>query len=83
MGFVSRGRVSTFIHINIPRGYYIGQVRRYGAKRWRTVTGHCKTDKGAMERAVASMQRDDKRARVLFIDRSGWYEPTICMEASR
>ncbi len=71
------------VHINIPRGHYIGQVRSFGAKRWRDVTGKCKTEKAAMVRAVLAMSKNDKRARVLFIDSSGWYEPNIVMEANR
>jgi hypothetical protein len=29
------------------------------------------------------MTQHDKRARVVFIDSSGWYEPRIVMEAAR
>jgi hypothetical protein len=36
-----------------------------------------------MSKAVLSMSRDDKRARVLFITFDGWYEPSIVMEAAR
>ena len=36
-----------------------------------------------MTKAVAKMTKNDKRARVLFIEDSGWYEPQIMMEASR
>ncbi len=73
----------TLVHISIPRGHYLGQVRRRGARRWRTVTGKCRSETAAMAKAALSMGRDDKRARVLFIDNSGWYEPHVCMEASR
>lgn len=73
----------TLVHINIPRGHYIGQVRRRGARRWRTVTGKCRSETAAMAKAAIAMGRDDKRARVLFIDNSGWYEPHVCMEAAR
>lgn len=71
------------IHINRPSGYYIGQVRRYGAQRWRTVTGRRKTPESAMSAAVLQMGREDLRVRALFIDRSGWYEPTVVFEGSR
>lgn len=37
----------------------------------------------AMSRAVAEMKEGHSRARVLFIDNSGWYEPHRVMEASR
>lgn len=70
------------IHICYSRGYYIGQVRGYGCKLWRTVTGRCKTPEGAMKRAAQQMN-NNKRARVLFVDNSGWYEPTISMECNR
>jgi hypothetical protein len=72
----------TLIHINIPRGYYIGQVRAFGYRRWKTITGHCRTAEAAMSKATAKM-KGYHRARVLFIDNSGWYEPTIIMEAKR
>ena len=35
-----------------------------------------------MSRATAKMQYM-KRARVLFVDSSGWYEPNVVMEARR
>lgn len=70
------------IHINIHRGHYIGQVRRRGAQRWSTVTGRCKTGESAMAKAATKM-RGMQRARVLFIDGSGWYAPTLVMECSR
>ena len=58
-------------HVLIPRGHYIGQIRGFGRRNWRTVTGRCRTDKGAMARAVKAMKREDHRARVLFIDLKG------------
>lgn len=70
------------IHINIPRGYYIGQVRKHGYRLYETVTGHCKTPESAMAKAMLKM-KGMKRARVLFIDNSGWYEPHVTMEAFR
>lgn len=69
-------------HILIPRGHYIGQVRRCGGKRWTTVTGKCRTGESALSKAALKM-RDMHRARVLFIDSSGWYEPNIILEANR
>ena len=79
----ARGARVTYIHINRPTGYYIGQTRRIGARRWSTVTGHCRSGEGALAAAVRTMRQDDKRARALFICDSGWYEPTIVMEAHR
>jgi len=71
------------IHVCVPRGYFVGQVRGIGCRKWRTVTGRCRDPRRALARAVCKMARDDKRARVLFIDRSGWYEPNLVMRASR
>ena len=73
----------TYVHIHAPRGYYIGQTRRYGHRLWDTVTGKCKTAEAAMVGAVKKMQSRDKRARVLFITYDGWYEPSIAMECAR
>jgi len=70
------------VHINIPRGHYIGQVRARGRRRWSTVTGACKTGEGAMASAAKQM-RGMHKSRVLFVDSSGWHEPTIVMECSR
>lgn len=72
----------TLVHINIPRGYYIGQVRRRGARRWQTVTGKCKTAERAMSRAV-NVMAGYQRARCLFCDVDGWYGATVVLEASR
>lgn len=73
----------TLIHIHAPRGDYIGQVRKYGHRRWETVTGKCKSAPAAMRLAMFAMSGDMKRARVLFCTRDGWYEPNIVMELSR
>lgn len=73
----------SYVHIHAPRGYYIGQTRRYGYRLWNTVTGRCKTAEAAMSKAVLTMSHNDKRARVLFITFDGWYEPSIVMEAAR
>jgi hypothetical protein len=70
------------LHVYIPRGHYIGQVRKYGHRRWNTVTGPCRTGESAMSKAGAKM-RGQHRARVLFIDGSGYHEPTLVMECKR
>lgn len=70
------------LHICRPCGYYLGQIRRAGARRWQTVTGRCQSAESAMSRATARMQHM-KRARVLFIDDCGYYEPHIVLEAKR
>lgn len=72
----------TLVHILRARGYFIGQVRAYGHRRYLTVTGKCKTPEAAMSKATAKME-GYHRARVLFIDTSGWYEPNVAMEAKR
>lgn len=70
------------VHVNIPRGHYLGQIRLAGHRNWETV---CKSRiaERAMARAVLKMGRNHKRARVLFVDTGGWYEPTQVMECSR
>jgi hypothetical protein len=73
----------TSIHIHAPKGYYIGQTRPLGGKRWNTVTSKCHSSERAMSSAVLKMREDDKRARVLFITYDGWYEPTLVMECAR
>lgn len=70
------------LHICWTRGYYIGQVRMPGCRKWHDVTGRCKTPESALSRAALKM-RGMKRARVLFVDSSGWYEPNVVMEAKR
>lgn len=70
------------IHINRPSGYYIGQVRRYGARRWQGVTGKLKTAERALSLAASDMD-GFHRVRVLFIDTSGYYDPRVVMEAKR
>lgn len=70
------------LHICWSSGYFIGQVRPEGMKSWRDVTGRCKTAEAALALAV-SRTHNPKRARVLFVDSSGWYEPNIVMEAKR
>ena len=72
-----------YIHLNIPKGHYIGQVRRYGHHYWTTVTGRCKKPENALTRAVQKMGERHNRARALFIDHSGWYSPTISLEANK
>ena len=69
------------IHIHAPSGYYLGQVRAAYAKRWRTVTGKCKSDTAAMAKAVKAMDFCHKRARVIFC--AELYEPNVVMELSR
>lgn len=72
----------TFIHINKPRGYFLGQVRHYGARKWKTVTGKCKSAESAVSKAALD-KSEWFRIRVLFVDSSGWYEPHITFEGNR
>ncbi len=55
----------------------------YGHRKWQTVNEQWSNAEMVMSEAVLQMKQDHKRARVLFIDNSGWYEPTIVMEAKR
>jgi len=71
------------LHMHAPPCYYIGQVRRRGARKWRTVTGKVKSPKSAAIRAIQAMGDEDKRMRVLMIATCGYYGPAIVMEASR
>lgn len=73
----------TVLHINIPKGFYLGQVRLYGHRLWETVTGPHEKAETAMAEAVLKMSREHKRARVIFIDDSGYYEPSQVMECVR
>jgi hypothetical protein len=75
--------MSTLVHIHAPKGHYIGQVKRLWAKRWRTVTLNLLDAKTAMAIAVLRMDKEDSRARVLFVDTDGWYEPHVVMECKR
>lgn len=74
--------MGSLVHINIPRGHYVGQVRAYGHRYYKTVTGRCRSAEAAMSKAAASM-KGYHRARVLLIDDSGWYPPNVVMEAKR
>lgn len=71
----------TKVHIHTPKGHYIGQVRRYGHRKWQTVTVPCTRAEQAMATAVQFMSADYHRARVLLI--ADWYDPTIVMECKR
>lgn len=69
-------------HILIPRGYYLGQTRRCGFRRWKTVTGKCRSGEAALSLAARKM-KGMHRARVLFVDTCGYYDPNIVLEAHR
>lgn len=69
------------VHIHAPKGYYIGQIRLYGCRQWKTVTGRCQSDTAAMASAVRTMTTNYKRARVLYC--ADWYEPVLMMECAR
>lgn len=72
----------TLVHVLVPRGYYLGQTRRYGHRLWNSVTSECETMEAALAEA-ATKSKDWHRLRVLFIDNSGWYEPTIQFEGKK
>ena len=69
------------VHINRPRGHYIGQLRREGHRLWDTVTKPRSSPHRALAAAVLK-GKNYKRARVLFIDHSGYYDPSVVMEAT-
>lgn len=71
----------TTVHIHTPKGEYIGQVRGYGCRKWRTVSKGRRSAQRTLAAAVRKMKPSDKRARVLFC--AEWYEPVVLMEASR
>lgn len=75
--------MSELIHIHAPKGHYIGQVKRLYGKTWRKVTLDLLDAKTAMAIAVLRMDKEDSRARVLFVDTEGWYEPHVVMECKR
>lgn len=69
------------VHILRPRGHYIGQVRRAGYRLWETVTRPRRSAHHALAAAVLK-GKNMKRARVLFIDSSPYYDPHVVMEAT-
>lgn len=71
------------LHIHAPPGKYIGQIRRVGCRTWRTVTRDHASAESAMSSTLDYMKYNDKRARVLFCDDSGYYEPNLVMELKR
>lgn len=71
------------LHIYAPPSYYLGQVRRTGCQKWRTVTGKTKSLSRAMCAAIKAMNVDDKRARVLLCSTCGYLGPTVVMEAAK
>jgi hypothetical protein len=64
-------------------GYFIGQVRPYGAKTWETVTGRCKLANLAIGKAARSMRQSDDRVRVVFVDSRGWPYTRTVVEVKR
>ena len=75
--------MSTLVHVNIPKGFYLGQIRLRGHRLWETVTNPHDKPEPAMAGAVLKMTPEHKRARVIFVDDSGWYEPNQVMECTR
>ena len=70
-------------HIHAPRGHYLGQLKGFGCRKWRTVIKTRNSAKHALAGAVRKMTKNDKRARVIFCTDDGWYEPNVVMEASK
>lgn len=76
--------MSWILHMTAPpQAFFLGQVRRYGAQTWETVTGKCTTPEGAMRKALLAMNPNDHRARAIWVTSCGWYEPKVVLEASR
>ena len=71
------------VHINRPRGYYLGMIRIRGCRKWTIVTGRCRRGETALAKAVMKMGWQHSRARSVFFDMSGYYEPRIAIEACR
>lgn len=71
------------LHIHCPPHHFIGQVRGFGCRKWRTVTRNHASAESALSCAIDHMRQNDKRARVLLIDESGYYDPNLVMEAWR
>jgi hypothetical protein len=67
------------VHVYAPRGTYLSQTRRVGARKWLTLPGTSKTARKAMVKAVQGMTNGDFRARVLFV--TEWQNPMVVMEA--
>jgi hypothetical protein len=70
----------TRVHIHAPSGYYVGQTRRYGHRRWKQQGEDAPNAKQAMRQALDAMTENDKRCRVLFC--AEWYDPIVVMELS-
>jgi len=71
----------TSLHIHAPKGEYVGQLRGYGCRKWRSVITTKNSAKHALAGAVRKMQKNDKRARVIFC--AEYYDPVVVMEASK
>ena len=71
------------IHVNRPHGYCIGQVCARGCRRWITVTKRYAEPERALAAVALHMRGKVGRARVLFVDTGGWYDPNVLMEVRR
>lgn len=67
------------LHIHAPRGHFIGQVRPKGFRHWETVTGR-RNDRGTCLRLAVTKMPFRGSIRVLFVDESGYYEPSVVFE---
>ena len=63
------------IHVLMASGYYIGQIRDIGHRKFKTVTERCKSMEGALSKAAAKAKAWH-RIRVLLIDSNPYYGPT-------
>lgn len=70
------------IHVLMSSGYYIGQVRQCGYRKYETVTGKCKTLGAAIAKASKHF-KGNHRLRVIYVDHNPYYEPSVAFEGKR
>jgi hypothetical protein len=72
------------VHILWSRGRYLPQARQVGCRKWNDLAKPTRNKRRAFRIAGEALAGIGyKRARVLSVDRTGWYEPNVVMEAKR
>jgi hypothetical protein len=72
------------LHINKgPRQVYIGQTRRRGARKFRTVTGRCASAHAAMKRLAGKCEYHSRVLSVAADPMEDYYGPTVVYEIKR
>ena len=76
--------MSGYIHIHAPPGHYLPQTKRRGCRLW-VNCGHKTIYRSTAFMAAAKhlSRTGVKMARVLWVDKDGYYEPNLVMEAKR